>query len=345
MSGIENKNVVIKFVSRGASLKNYSIYQFQTPGQSGKWQNCQFTFNPLETQYDWLVVLDDIPSILPKKIEHLQCPKENTILVTSEPSSISYYGKAFANQFGYLITSHSPKRLPHPNALRSQTGIYWLYGKDFDEIVKQEKVIKTKKLSAIISNKREGHTMHKKRYDFAALLEKEVPEFERFGRGFRFVEKKYEAIDPYEFHLVIENHIEEHMWSEKLADAFLGFSVPIYCGAPNIYDYFPKDSLIQIDINKPKEAIAIIKEVINTPGEYARRFEAVKEARRKVLYEYNLIAMICKIVNSAPKYPFIPHQKIYSRRYMRALHPRDLFGFFGFRIANFVKDIKNKIIE
>ncbi len=346
MRGTQTENeIVIKFLTRGASLSNSSIYQRQTPHNEGRWGNCRFVFNPLERRYDWLVVFDDVPYVLPGRVEHLQCPKENTILVTSEPSSISYYGKAFANQFGYLITSHSAKRLSHPNALRGQTGIYWLYGKDFDAIVQQESIPKTKKLSAIISNKREGHTMHKKRFDFAALLEKEVPQFERFGRGFRFVEKKYEAIDPYEFHLVIENHIEEHMWSEKLADAFLGFSVPIYCGAPNIYDYFPKESLIQIDIDRPKEAIEIIKEVLNTPGEYERRFAAVKEARRRVIYEYNLIAMICKIANSAPKRPFTPGQKIYSRRFMRALHPRDLLGFTGFRIANFFKDIANKIAD
>ncbi len=333
------KKQVIKLVTRGSTKKSFSLYRFQTPHNSAIWQNCHFTFNPLAKEYDWLVIFDDVPKILPKQIEHLKCPKENTILVTSEPSSITYYGKAFAKQFHYLLTNHSAKRLPHSNALRSQTGIYWLYGKDFDDIVKDEKLSKTKKLSAIISNKREGFTMHKKRYDFAALLEKEVPEFDRFGRGFKYVDKKYEAIDDYEFHLVIENHLEEHMWSEKLSDAFLGFSVPIYCGAPNIYDYFPKDSLIVIDIDKPKEAIKTIKKVITTPGEYERRFEAVKEARRRVIYEYNLVAVICNIVNKAKEYPFTPNQKIYGRRYMRAAHLDDLFGYFGFRIANFLKNL------
>ena len=131
------------------------------------------------------------------------------------------------------------------------------------------------------------------------------------------------------------------MWSEKLSDAFLGFSIPIYCGAPNIYDYFPKDSLIVIDIDKPKEAIEAIKKVINTPGEYERRFEAVKEARRKIIYEYNLVAMICNIVNSTKEYHFTPNQKIYGRRYMRATHLDDLFGYFGFRIVNFLKNLTN----
>lgn len=336
---VMKKEYIVKMVMRGDTEKEFSPYMFQTPHNSAIWENCKFTFNPLVREYDWLVIFDDVPKILPKQTEILNCPKENTILVTSEPSSITYYGKAFANQFHYLITNHSEKRLPHPNAIRSQTGIYWIYGKDFDNIVKDDALTKTKKLSTICSNKREGFTMHKKRYDFTALMEQEIPELERFGRGFKFVEKKYEAIDDYEFHVVIENHLEKHLWSEKLADAFLGFCVPIYCGAPNIYDYFPKDSLIRIDIDKPKEAIQIIKDVISIPGEYQRRFKAVKEARRRVIYEYNLVAMISAIVNKAPKYPFTPDQKIRGRRYMRATHIDDLFGYFGFRIGNFLKSL------
>ena len=332
--------IKVKLTRKYESLDESSIYRQQTPYNSGIWQNCKFTFNPLAEEYDWFVAVDDTPRILPKQTEHLKCPKENTIFINSEPSSVAYYGKAFVNQFNYLLTNHNAKRLPHPNALRSQTGIYWLYGKEFDDITKDKRLSKTKKLSAIISDKRQGHTMHKKRYDFAALLEKEVPEFDRFGRGFKYVDKKYEAIDDYEFHLVIENHLEEHMWSEKLSDAFLGFSVPIYCGAPNIYDYFPKDSLVVIDIDKPKAAIETIKKLINTPGEYERRFEAVKEARRRIIYEYNLVAMICNIVNSAKEHPFTPNQKIYGRRYMRATHLDDLLGYFGFRISNFLKNLK-----
>lgn len=328
----------IKLITRGSTEKGISWYEPQTPKNSKIWDNCHFVFTSTEQNYDWYVAIDNIPNTLStKNYEILQCPKKNTILVTTEPSSISKYGKGFAGQFHYLITNHNEKNLPHPNAIRSQTGIYWLYGKDFDNIVKDDFLPKTKILSTICSNKREGHTMHKKRYDFTELMEKEILELDRFGRGFTFVEKKHQAIDDYKFHVVIENHIEKHMWSEKLADAFLGFSVPIYCGCPNVYDYFPQESLIVIDINKPREAIEIIKKSIATPGEYERRFEAVKEARRRVIYEYNLLAMITKIVNEAPEHAFVPNQKIYSRRYMRARNIDDLLKYFGFRIANFLK--------
>ncbi|MBE0491397.1 MAG: glycosyltransferase [Sulfurospirillum sp.] len=336
----------IKLISRGSRQDRFSLYRSQTPNNACWWGKCYFTFNPLDKNYDWYVALDNIPNMSETKYyENLYCPKENTILVTIEPSSISRYGRGFAGQFHYLITNQSEKVLPHPNAIRSQTGIYWLYGKDFNDIIKDDFLPKTKILSTICSDKREGHTMHKKRYDFTALMEKKIPQLQRFGRGFTFVEKKYQALDDYKFHVVIENHIEKHMWSEKLADAFLGFTVPIYCGCPNVYDYFPKDSLVLIDINKPQEALQIIQDLITKTGEYERRFEAVKEARRKVIYEYNLLAMINKIVENEPQHSFTPNQKIYSRRLMRARHIDDLLQFIAFRISNFTKGLYYRFLD
>lgn len=332
----------IKLVSRGSTPTSFSFYRQQSPKNLGEWRNCQFIFDPLEDKYDWFVIIDNMPTILPNITENLKCPKENTILVTTEPSSISRYGKGFAGQFHYLITNQNEKTLPHANAIRSQTGIYWLYGKDFDAIVSDVSLPKTKKLSTICSSKRNGHTIHKKRFDFTKIIEEEIPELERFGRGFKFIEKKYEALDDYEFHIVIENHIEKHMWSEKLADAFLGFTIPIYFGCPNIYDYFPEDSIILIDINNIESSIATIKKVISTPGEYQKRFEALKEARRRVIYEYNLLAMISNIIEKSPKYEFTPNKKIFSRRKMRAKNISDFVQFSCFKINNFIKNIMSK---
>jgi len=328
---------IIKMVTRGSTEENNSLYRYQSPHNSAIWNNCQFIFNPLVEKYDWFVVFDNMPN-LTNNTEVLNCPKENTILVTSEPSSISFYGRGYAGQFHYLITNQNASILPHENAQRSQTGIYWLYGKDFDDITKDNHGFKKiKKISTICSDKKEGHTMHKKRYDFTALAEKKIDALERFGRGFQFVEKKYQAIDDYQFHIVIENHIEKHMWSEKLADAFLGFCIPIYCGAPNIYDYFPKESLILIDLEDFEGSINKIKEIISIPGEYERRFEAVKEARRRVIEEYNLLAMISKIVEKSSEYKFQKGIKIYSRRQMRLRYLPDLLRFFWFRIKGLFK--------
>lgn len=333
------KQIRVKLINRGSLANEESGYKQQSENNEAKWGKCSFTFNPLEQSYDWLVVIDDISHIIKNRTELLRCPKENTILVTTEPSSITRYGRAFAKQFQYLITNQNEKILPHPNALRSQTGNVWFYGKDYNEIVSVTHPTKTKKLSTVCSNKQQGHTMHRLRYAFTQMMEKEIPELERYGRGFTWVEKKADALDDYKFHIAIENHIEDNVWTEKLADAFLGFTVPIYCGCPNVYDYFPKDSLIQIDINDMPGSIQKIKEVIAKEGEYERRLDAVKEARRRVIEEYNLLAMINSIIEKAEIKEVTPNQKIYSRRIMRLRHLPDLLRFFGFRINNFLKNL------
>ncbi|HSQ84396.1 MAG TPA: glycosyltransferase family 10, partial [Desulfobacterales bacterium] len=255
------QEIKVKLVNRSSLADEESVYRIQSPGNAAKWGSCSFTFNPLEKNYDWLVVIDDIPKITPNGVEILSCPKENTILVTTEPSSITRYGRAFAKQFHYLITNQDEKVLPHPNAIRSQTGNNWFYGKDYDSIVSVTHPTKTKKISTVCSNKQQGHTIHRLRYEFTKIMEERIPELERFGRGFKWIETKAEALDDYEFHVAIENQYAPHVWTEKLADAFLGFTVPIYFGCPNVYDYFPKESLIQIDMYDIEGSIAKIKEI------------------------------------------------------------------------------------
>lgn len=337
-----HKMVRVKLTNRGSLANEENCFKKQSPNNEGKWGKCIFTFNPLEENYDWLVIIDDVAKVVHNRIEVLKCPKENTILVTTEPSSISRYGRGFAKQFHYLITNQDANVLPHPNALRSQTGNIWMYGEDYDTMKLIPPMQKTKKISTICSNKQQGHTSHQQRYIFTQKLEQETPTLERFGRGFKWIDKKSEALDDYEFHVAIENHIGEHVWTEKLADAFLGYTVPIYCGCSNVYDYFPKNSLIQIDISDIQGSIKQIKEIIEIEGEYERRFESVKEARRKVLEEYNLLAMINKIVENAENATFQANQKIYSRRLMRVRYLPDLFRYFGFRISNFLKNFCSK---
>jgi hypothetical protein len=335
------QEIKVKLVNRSSNADEESVYKIQSPNNEAKWGSCSFTFNPLEKDYDWLVVIDDVPKIMPNGVETLSCPKENTIMVTTEPSSITRYGRAFAKQFHYLITNQEEAVLPHPNAIRSQTGNNWFYGKDYDTIVSVTHPKKTKKISTVCSNKKQGHTIHRRRYEFTKIMEERIPELERFGKGFRWIETKAEALDDYEFHVAIENQYAPDVWTEKLADAFLGFTVPIYFGCPNVYDYFPKESLIQIDIFDTEGSIAKIKEIIATKGEYEKRLDAVKEARRRVIEEYNLLAMINNIIENAQSDTSAVTRnkvKIYNRRMMRVRHLPDLARFVFWRMKNFIKN-------
>lgn len=329
----------VKLISRGSVNDQNSRYAGQLP-KDQIYGSCEFTFDAPDREYDWLVVIDDVAHSISHRIENLACQNEHTILVTTEPSSITKYGNAFAGQFNYLLTNQDENALKHPNAIRSQTGNVWFYGKSYDEIIATPPPAKTKKISTVCSSKQEGHTLHRLRFEFTRLLQEQIGEVVRFGHGYKWIDIKADALDAYEFHVAIENHYAPHVWTEKLADAFLGYCVPIYYGCPNVYDYFPEESLILIDLDDFEGSIKKIREIINTPGEYQRRFEAIKEARRRVIEEYNLIAMINKIVenhHSNSKVHATNKGVIYNRKLMRVRNPHDFMRFACWKIGNFVR--------
>ena len=329
-------NIRVKLVTRSGRGTD-SVLAKQCPGGLPRWGRCEFISELDCRDYDWFVVIDDIPRVQPGKMEPLACPRANTILVTSEPSSVARYGRAFAAQFAKVLTFQEEKALPHANATRTQTGNIWFYGKSFDELEKLETIEKTQMISTVCSSKRQAHTMHALRYDFTQKLKAKVPDLEIFGHGVRYIEKKSEALDPFKFHLVVENHIALHQWTEKLADAFLAYTVPIYCGCPNVFDYFPEDSVIPIDINDFEGSLKTVRLVLQTEGEYERRLSAVKEARRLIMYEYNLPAMLNRIITEAEPAESLEAGTIYCRQAMRVKHPADFVRFAAWRIGNFLQ--------
>jgi hypothetical protein len=111
------------------------------------------------------------------------------------------------------------------------------------------------------------------------------------------VDDKSEALLPYRFHVVLESAQLEHYFSEKLSDCFLAGCFPIYAGCPNLDQYFPPDAYVAIDMAEPAAAIAAIEATI--AGDYDRtRRDALREARRRVLYEHNLFPMLVRVLSN-----------------------------------------------
>lgn len=191
-----------------------------------------------------------------------------------------------------------------------QPGSMWIYGADFYETAPPGKFTynnmksrtppqKTKTISTVCSDKKQKHTLHFRRRTFTQELKKRIPEMEVFGHGVRQTNQKADALDNYRYHLAVENDICPHYWTEKLADAFLGFWLSFYCGAPNAADYFPPESFIPVDIGDISGAEKTIKRAINN-NEYEKRLPHILEARRRVLDEHNLYPML---VREIPKLP------------------------------------------
>lgn len=292
----------------------------QFPQGHPEWGNCVFTFDPEDSRYDWLVVYNDMPSY--RLEEKLACAHPNTLLITTEPSTIKSYGPGYLRQFGYVLTSQESWAIRHPGKVYSQPALQWYYGlgtkrmKTYDEMLSCPPTDKIKLIATVCSNKQQNHTLHNRRYGFTQELNAVMPELDIFGHGVVEIDDKAQALDAYRYHVAIENFIGEHHWTEKLSDVFLGHALPFYCGCTNVYDYFPEESLIPIDIFDSEGSIATIQKAIRD-GEYDRRIAAIQEARRRVLEEYNLFAVLSRLIED--RYQELPKGKtqILARRNLR----------------------------
>ncbi len=292
--------IVVKFLYRESHRGSHDLWLRQLPGRRPQWGRCRFRFDPDERVYDWLVVYHRLPRPGSGKLrtESLACPRARTLLVTAEPSAIKTYGKVFLRQYGHVLTSQEPVYIRHPGMIYGQCGFPWFYGRSshpiaYDDLIAAPPPRKTRLISTVCSSKQQRHTLHRARFAFTERLRAEMPELDVYGHGVRPLEDKAEALDPYQYHLAIENQIAPHHWTEKLADAFLGYALPFYAGCPNAGEYFPPKSFIPIDIRDFDRARATIRSAIEA-NEYEKRLDAIIEARRLVLREYNLFAVLSR---------------------------------------------------
>lgn len=316
----------VKFLSKAASVNPTNYLSRHLPNGECQLGEIEWIFQQACSEYDWLVVYDDLPSLRGEKNtlweEKLACPRENTLLITAEPSTIKVYGKAFLAQFGHVLTSQEPWAIPHPNPIFSQCGLLWFYGKSHLEASADFPIHKSLNFSTVCSSKKQRHTLHSLRHEFTRHLKNEIPELEVFGHGHRFIKSKVEALDPFRYHLAIENHHAPHHWTEKLADTFLGGCLPFYFGCPNVFDYFPKESLIPLDIRDFGESLEIIQKTMRDKA-YEERLPAIREARRLVLEEYALFPMLSHLIpglHESTKKP-LAKETILSRHAWRRKYP------------------------
>jgi len=305
---IQQENIFkVKFMQRGLK-RGSSAEQFirQFPLSYPQWGNCHFDFDVDCREYDWLVVYQDIPkdtSYLSE--EKLACPREKTMLITGEPSSITVFGTDYIRQFGCILTFQEPWAMRHPNVIYHHPGLMWFYGMPFgegeyvtwDQMAAMEPMMKTRSISTVCSERSGKTTLHSDRVNFTWRLKEDMESLDIFGHGVKTMIDKAEALDPYKYHIAIENHVYTHHITEKLPDAFLGFSLPFYHGAPNANEYFPKESFIPIDINDYERSRDIIRSHIAN-NEYEDRLPYILEARKHVLEKQNLFAIINDMITS-----------------------------------------------
>lgn len=224
---------------------------------------------------------------------------------TSYPKDyfLTNYMNKYLTQFNYLFGTYElfnenfKHTLPfQPWLINSKQGssVFKKSERGFNYLQNQRKYEKNKLISIICSNKTKNDD-HKIRLEFTKNLKKHFgSELCWFGHGIKDIENKWEALEDYKYHIVLENESRTNLISEKLFDAYLGTTYPIYYGANNVYDYFDKDSLTQIDIMDFKTSVKKIENVINN-NYFENNFKKIIIAKDLVLNKYNLFNRIVDI--------------------------------------------------
>jgi hypothetical protein len=262
-----------------------------SPREEGIWGDFKFIITKDKIECDYWIVLGDLPAT-----EEAICPEENIIYITDEAHSEKGYDQIFLKQFAAVITSRED--IFHNKLILAPYMCAWFLRKNFDflQALKPNPINKTKIISAVSSNltSLQGH---KNRFAFInQMMGHFKNRLDVYGRGFNEVDDKFDALINYQYSIAIENSHLPRYFSEKIADCFLTYTMPVYYGCSDILDYFPEDAMILIDIKDYKGSIDRIEEAIKS-DRYSKNLDCLIEARNIYFEKYHQLQAITQILD------------------------------------------------
>jgi hypothetical protein len=275
----------------------------QTPENKGLWGNYKFEINNDCNECDFWIIYSSTP-----QIENVKVPKGNTIFVTSEEHIQHYYIPKYLKQFDKIVTSRHD--INGSNVIKDHYINAWFIRKTYDQLKSNIDISKTKTLSVIASNL-VVHPGHRLRYEFVnKLMGHFKDKIDVFGKGFNFIEDKWDGLAPYKYSIAIENACIQNYFTEKIADCYLAETMPIYFGCPNINDYFDSKSMLSIDPKDFIESIRKIEQLIEEDT-YSFRLDQIKKAKQQILNQYQFFPYITRILDSLENSDNKTFKKIY----------------------------------
>lgn len=265
---------------------NYPDLKRQSSQGVMKWGEFTFTEENVK-ECDYLVILD-----YPKEDFSIKVNKNNIIhLCLEPPNEISKY-RQYANKKAKVIFNQLDI---NKNNILSYGALPWHINKDFDFLsnLKVESLTKENKIVWVTSNQRssKGHNI---RMDFLDKI-KELPFVDLYGRGINPIDDKWNVLSSSKYAIAYENFQNDYYWTEKIADCFLSYTMPLYFGCNSVGNYFPKDSFIQID-PKDKHIDLFLKEIVASTR-WEENLDAITKARELILNEYQLFPFLYNQIN------------------------------------------------
>lgn len=256
------------------------------------WGKCIFDVNPEPGgAADFAVTLWNA-----RPFDSFFCAPENTLFIAGEPLEKKLYPHAFYQQFGHVLDTH--RGSAHHHLQLHAPGLNWHVGLEYpqyqyrygyDYLVALTAPAKENRISVVCSNADKTEGQRRRLALLAGLKQRLGDRIVHFGRGFEPIGDKMDAILPYRFHLVLENNVQQHYWTEKLADAYLGWAFPMYLGCPDLAEFFPADSFKSINGYSVDEVAKLCESMLASPLTQVQN-DALATARSMVLDRYNPFA-------------------------------------------------------
>lgn len=283
-------------------------YNSLTPKLDFKWKNIKIV-DKIEDA-EWYIFLGQKIKI---NIDTLD--KNKMIIIQREPyQSFNNYG--ILNYYNYKNYIHL-------------FSVSWHIGRNYNQLINLNiKNSRTKLCSAIVSKlifqkPIEAYKIYSLRVNFIKILS-EISDFDIDIYGYNWKKEdlgekykgtlggfnigtvshinnlipnttKFDGLYDYKYSIAIENCKKNNYITEKFTDCILCGTIPIYYGADNVDEYFPKDCYYKIDIESPK-CLVELKKILNKPITQ-KNIIALNEARHLILNKYNMINKIYETIN------------------------------------------------
>ena len=207
--------------------KGYSVH-----GKESKYIQWTFDLSAEETVY----VDQNINQVFSDKIEGIKYGwlLESKYVVPGIVEEIKLNLEEYFSRFKYIFT-HDKELLDLDERFK------WCPANGF--WIKNARIYSKSKMISFISSNKNFTIGHKKRLEWVNMIKDQV---DLYGRGFREIESKEDALCDYMFSVSIENGFYSSYFTEKILDCFATGTIPVYMGSPDIGRYFNSDGIIQL---------------------------------------------------------------------------------------------------
>lgn len=251
-----------------------------------------------DDHYDWLVIINAKKKFKPR------IPKRRVIGFIQEPPDHDFYDRKIGTYCSVVYTCADASTYSIPGRLVGfPCGMFYhMPGPLRDYLRDSALAEKSKQLSMVTSGNAYGFNLNRVR------LARELAKHQSgdvYGRGLDVglgeLSNKADGLLAYRYSICMENGLWKGYISDKIIDAVLCRSIPIYVGAPDVLDHIPFAFPLQHYLEPPKAKEEIDQIIASTTVEPIS--EQMNAWVRKYAEEYTIYSKIKQIVLNPPAVP------------------------------------------